>query len=203
MFAYLEQRNADAAFKCEMRAGVHSGPAVGGIIGKQNLSFDLWGDTVNLASRLESAAEAGRINLSAYSYSLVKNTFPCTYRGKIERKTAERWTCTSSIDAGWPQRRRNPLRTNGAGDRTRTCTGLRLEDFKTKRKGRRINVYLIRCPFPFTRVTRSALQSEESGHPGGHLSRREPTRKRPVARTKPRYRLHFRPATDKSYPWDF
>jgi class 3 adenylate cyclase len=86
MFAYLEQRNADSAFKWEMRAGVHSGPAVGGIIGKQKLSFDLWGDTVNLASRLESSAEAGRINLSSYSYALVKTTFPCTYRGKIETK---------------------------------------------------------------------------------------------------------------------
>ena len=68
------------------RIGVHSGPAVGGIIGKQKLSFDLWGDTVNLVSRLESAAEAGRINLSAYTYALVKDRYPCTYRGKIETK---------------------------------------------------------------------------------------------------------------------
>jgi class 3 adenylate cyclase len=86
MFAYLEKRNTDSAFKWEMRAGVHSGPAVGGIIGKQKLSFDLWGDTVNLASRLESAAEAGQINLSAYSYALVKERYSCTYRGKIETK---------------------------------------------------------------------------------------------------------------------
>ena len=86
MFAYLDQRNADSPFKWEMRAGVHSGPAVGGIIGKQKLSFDLWGDTVNLASRLESAAEAGQINLSAYSYALVKDRYSCTYRGKIETK---------------------------------------------------------------------------------------------------------------------
>jgi len=43
-------------------------------------------------------------------------------------------------------------------------------DFKPKRKGRRINVYLIRCPFPFPRSPRSALQSEDYGHPGGHLS---------------------------------
>jgi hypothetical protein len=42
-------------------------------------------------------------------------------------------------------------------------------DFKYSREGRRINLYLIRCPFPFTRVTRSALQSEEYGHPDGHL----------------------------------
>ena len=50
-----------------------------------------------------------------------------------------------------------------------TCTPLREEDFKYSREGRRINVYLIRCPFPFTRVTRSALQSEGYGHPDGHL----------------------------------
>ena len=51
-------------------------------------------------------------------------------------------------------------------------------DFKPNQKGRRINDYLIRRPFPFTRVTRSALQSEGYGHPGGHLSRRA----RPVLR---------------------
>ena len=44
-------------------------------------------------------------------------------------------------------------------------------DFKSEWKGRRINLYLIRCPFPFTRSTRSALQSEEYGHPRGHLNR--------------------------------
>jgi len=49
----------------------------------------------------------------------------------------------------------------GAGGRIRTCTPLREGDFKPNQKGRRINVYLIRRPFPFTRVTRSALQSEE------------------------------------------
>jgi len=59
----------------------------------------------------------------------------------------------------------------GAGAEIRTRTRLRGEDFKYESKGRRINVYLIRRPFPFTRSTRSALQSEEYGHPGGHLER--------------------------------
>ena len=58
---------------------------------------------------------------------------------------------------------------SGAGDRTRTCTPLREGDFKPNQKGRRINVYLIRRPFPFPRSPRSALQSEDYGHPGGHL----------------------------------
>jgi hypothetical protein len=67
-------------------------------------------------------------------------------------------------------------------DRTQTCTPLREEDFKYSREGRRINLYLIRCPFPFTRVTRSALQSEGYGHPGGHLARPRVPRTRPSHR---------------------
>ena len=86
MFAFLEQRNVDSALKWTMRAGVHSGPAVGGIIGSENLTFDLWGDTVNLTSRLESAGEAGKINVSAYTCDLIQDRFPCTYRGRIDTK---------------------------------------------------------------------------------------------------------------------
>jgi class 3 adenylate cyclase len=86
MFAFLEQRNVDSALKWAMRAGVHSGPAVGGIIGAENLTFDLWGDTVNLASRMEDAGEAGKINVSAYTYDLIQDRYPCTYRGKIGTK---------------------------------------------------------------------------------------------------------------------
>ena len=55
----------------------------------------------------------------------------------------------------------------GGGNRTRMSVGS--GDFKYSQKGRRIKLYLIRCPFPFTRVTRSALQSEGYGHPDGHL----------------------------------
>ncbi len=69
---------------------------------------------------------------------------------------------------------RNSLKVNGAGAGNRTRMSVGSGDFKYSREGRRINVYLIRCPFPFTRVTRGALQSEEYGHPGGHLS--SPTR---------------------------
>jgi hypothetical protein len=58
-----------------------------------------------------------------------------------------------------------PLNTIGAGAETRTRMSVGSGDFKPNQKGRRINVYLIRRPFPFTRITRSALQSEEYGHP--------------------------------------
>jgi class 3 adenylate cyclase len=86
MFAFLEERNQESALKWAMRAGVHSGPAVGGIIGKEKLTFDLWGDTINLASRMESACEPGRINVSAYTCELIKDRYPCSYRGRIEMK---------------------------------------------------------------------------------------------------------------------
>jgi len=77
----------------------------------------------------------------------------------------------------------------GAGAETRTRTGFPLEDFKTKRKGRRINVLLIRCPFPFPRSTRSALQSEGYGHPRGHLGRRA----RPVQARHSSIELSWKP----------
>ena len=86
MIAFLQERNEKSAIKWELRAGIHSGPVVGGIIGKEKLNFDLWGDTVNLANRMETASEAGRINLSAYTYFLIQDQIPCTYRGKIETK---------------------------------------------------------------------------------------------------------------------
>jgi class 3 adenylate cyclase len=86
MMEYLSKRNEAAALKWEMRAGIHCGPVIGGAVGTKNLSFDLWGDTVNLASRMESASVANKINVSAYTYELIKAVHPCEYRGKIETK---------------------------------------------------------------------------------------------------------------------
>jgi len=86
MMEYLSKRNEAAALKWEMRAGIHSGPVIGGAVGTKKLSFDLWGNTVNLASRMESASVANKINVSAYTYELIRAVYPCEYRGKIETK---------------------------------------------------------------------------------------------------------------------
>jgi class 3 adenylate cyclase len=86
MMEYLSKRNEAAALKWEMRAGIHCGPVIGGAVGTKNPSFDLWGDTVNLASRMESTSVANKINVSAYTYELIKAVHPCEYRGKIETK---------------------------------------------------------------------------------------------------------------------
>ncbi|MCF8211918.1 MAG: hypothetical protein K9K38_21310 [Rhodoferax sp.] len=86
MAHYIAQRNTTAAFKWAVRIGVHSGPVVAGVVGKRKYAFDVWGDTVNLASRMESAGEAGRVNVSAYTYDLVRDAFDCSYRGKLDAK---------------------------------------------------------------------------------------------------------------------
>jgi class 3 adenylate cyclase len=70
----------------ELRLGIHSGSVVGGVIGKTKFAFDIWGDTVNLASRMESSGDVSRVNISEQTYDLVKDFFDCEYRGEIDAK---------------------------------------------------------------------------------------------------------------------
>jgi adenylate cyclase len=84
--AWLQQRNKerpDAIFK-EMRIGIHTGPVVAGVIGKNKFAYDIWGDAVNLASRLEEQGESGRINISSHTYEAIKGQFECSPRGQRE-----------------------------------------------------------------------------------------------------------------------
>jgi class 3 adenylate cyclase len=70
----------------ELRIGINSGPLVAGVIGKKKFSYDIWGDAVNIASRLESNGEPGKINISEDTYTLIKDHFLCEPRGKIFTK---------------------------------------------------------------------------------------------------------------------
>jgi ligand-binding sensor domain-containing protein/class 3 adenylate cyclase len=70
----------------ELRIGIHTGPVVAGVVGIKKFQYDIWGDTVNLAARMEQSGVPGKINISQHTYGLVKNQFTCVHRGKIEAK---------------------------------------------------------------------------------------------------------------------
>lgn len=70
----------------DIRIGIHTGTVVAGVVGQKKLSYDIWGDTVNTASRMESSGEAGKINISGTTYQFVKEFFTCEYRGKMPVK---------------------------------------------------------------------------------------------------------------------
>ena len=71
----------------EIRIGIHTGPLVAGVVGLKKFAYDIWGDAVNLASQMEQHSEVGKVNISGETYSLVKDTFNCIHRGKIEAKS--------------------------------------------------------------------------------------------------------------------
>lgn len=69
-----------------LRCGIHTGRLIAGVIGTKKFAYDIWGDAVNTASRMESSGEAGRVNISGETYSCIKEWFDCTHRGKIYAK---------------------------------------------------------------------------------------------------------------------
>jgi class 3 adenylate cyclase len=70
----------------DIRIGIHTGTVVAGVVGQKKLSYDIWGDTVNTASRMESSGDAGKINISGTTYEFVRDFFICEHRGKMPVK---------------------------------------------------------------------------------------------------------------------
>lgn len=73
----------------QLRIGIHTGAVVAGVIGQEKFAFDVWGDAVNIASRMESSCDIGKINISKSTYQLVKDSFTCTNRGLIQIKNMD------------------------------------------------------------------------------------------------------------------
>ncbi|HEY7544042.1 MAG TPA: adenylate/guanylate cyclase domain-containing protein [Blastocatellia bacterium] len=81
-----KKKAADSQPYWQVRIGIHTGHLVAGVIGREKFSYDVWGDTVNTASRMESSGAAGRVNISSETYKRVKEFFECEHRGKVSAK---------------------------------------------------------------------------------------------------------------------
>jgi len=88
--AYMERLKAERLVKgldCwELRVGINTGKVIAGVVGKNKFAYDIWGDAVNIASRMESSGAPGKVNISGATYELVKDQFNCVHRGKIQAK---------------------------------------------------------------------------------------------------------------------
>lgn len=81
-----QSRQAAGELVFEVRIGIHTGPVVAGIVGLKKYAYDIWGDTVNTASRMESSGEPGKVNISGSTREWVKDQFKCTHRGRVDAK---------------------------------------------------------------------------------------------------------------------
>jgi adenylate cyclase len=86
MQSYMQDLKSSRAEIWDLRIGIHTGPVIAGVVGHKKISYDIWGDTVNTASRMESSGTAGKINISGITYGMVKDYFLCEYRGKLPVK---------------------------------------------------------------------------------------------------------------------
>ncbi len=100
MTRWRKERAAEGLPEYKARIGIHSGPVVGGIVGTTKFAFDIWGETVNIAARMEDKGATNRVNISGSTYALVKDFFDCEYRGNIPIKNigeAEMYFVTPSV----------------------------------------------------------------------------------------------------------
>jgi class 3 adenylate cyclase len=81
-----EKRKERGLVPWELRIGIHSGPVIAGVVGRRKFAYDIWGSSVNIASRLEANGQEGKVNISEVTYQLIKDKFQCSYRGKIKAK---------------------------------------------------------------------------------------------------------------------
>jgi adenylate cyclase len=83
---YSNRENPLNHTRFNIRVGINTGPVVAGVVGTKKFAYDIWGDTVNIASRMESNSIPGKINISENTFAIVMDAFDCEYRGEVEVK---------------------------------------------------------------------------------------------------------------------
>jgi len=81
-----KERESNGQDYWELRIGIHTGPVIAGVVGKNKFAYDIWGDAVNTASRMESSGIPGKVNISGKTFELIRDKFNCKHRGKIQAK---------------------------------------------------------------------------------------------------------------------
>ncbi|MBN4062320.1 tetratricopeptide repeat protein [Bacteroidales bacterium AH-315-I05] len=106
---WKEEKTREGKPFWEVRLGIHTGPVIAGIVGVKKFAYDIWGDTVNTASRMESSGEPGKVNISGDTYGWVKDFFECIHRGKVQAKNK------GKVDMYFVERIKLELSQNGNG----------------------------------------------------------------------------------------
>lgn len=84
----IEETKTEQGSKWQCRIGIHTGSVMAGVVGKKKYIYDIWGNTVNIAARMQQESEHGHVNISGETYEEIKDYFDCTYRGKIAMKNS-------------------------------------------------------------------------------------------------------------------
>ena len=108
----------------ELRIGIHTGPVISGRVGRSKTNTDIWGDTVNIASRMESSGVAGKINVTGATFHLIKDFFECEYRGKMPIKYK------GEIDMYFVRRILPELSEDNEGKKTNDLFRIRLQNIR-------------------------------------------------------------------------
>ncbi len=104
------QRDSQDGETWGVRIGIHTGPIIAGVAGGRKLSYDIWGDTVNIADDLETAGEVGRVNVSESTFLMIQEFFDCEYRGKVALKGHEEKIDMYFVNGFKAQFTENPLK---------------------------------------------------------------------------------------------